>query len=145
VDARGVVLTLHILAGASWIGSSVYSSFAYPRHAVSRTLGDTYGVEERLTRSFVGAAMALVLVTGVILVLMSSTFGFADAFVIIGVLAIVVRVGLEGGLFLPAIRRAVSREAEGSAAGEPLMNWSPLFDLALFGFVVWAMVTKVGV
>jgi uncharacterized membrane protein len=144
VDARVLVLTLHIFAGAVWIGSSFYSSVAYPRHASNRTLGDTYRVEEKLTRNFIGAAMAVVLVTGVSLVLMSTLFGFVDLFVIIGIAAIFVRVGLESGLFLPAIKRTVTGETNRKRSVEPLMRWSALFDVALFGFVMWAMVVKLG-
>jgi hypothetical protein len=60
-------------------------------------------------------------------------FGFGDLFVIVGFVAIVVRVGLEGGLFLPAIKRTVTAEADGRRTVDPLMRWSPSFDVALFG------------
>jgi hypothetical protein len=75
---------------------------------------------------------------------MSPSFGFAGLFVIIGLVAIIVRVGLEGGLFLPAIKRTVAAEANGTEAVDPLMKWSAVFDVALFGFVVWAMIVKLG-
>ena len=50
----------------------------------------------------------------------------------------------EGGLFLPAIKRTVAAEANGTETVDPLMKWSAVFDVALFGFVVWALVVKLG-
>lgn len=144
MTTRALVLTLHVLAAAAWIGSSFYSSVVYPRHASNRTLGATYHVEEKVARNFIGAAMALVLITGVTLVLMTPAFGFTDLFVIIGFAAIIVRVALEGGLFIPAIKRTVAAEVTGTKTIDPMTKWSAVFDVALFGFVVWAMVVKLG-
>ena len=51
---------------------------------------------------------------------------------------------LESCLFIPATKRTVAAEADGTKTVDSLTKASAVFEVALLGFVVWAMVVKLG-
>ncbi|MEX1004228.1 MAG: hypothetical protein WD156_02510 [Acidimicrobiia bacterium] len=49
------------------------------------------------------------------------------------------------GFFGPATKRAAEAEEGGARVIDPVFRWAPLVYIALFGFTIWSMVTKLGV
>jgi uncharacterized membrane protein len=142
---EALLVTVHILAAAVWIGAGIYGSFSYPRHVANRTLRSILAVDEKLGSIVFGTAIALVLLTGIVLVLMSDSIGFGHAFVLVGIGVVVVTSLVEVTVSAPAMKRAVEGEADGSSTVEPWLRWAPAVYILLFGFTVWAMVTRLGV
>lgn len=85
------LLILHIVAVAAWLGGALVTIFVGPR--MGRAGGETSLTWARLARElsmkFFNPAAILVLLTGIGLVLNSDAFGWSDAFVTIGFVAIV--------------------------------------------------------
>jgi hypothetical protein len=141
----GILLTVHIFSAAIWVGSGVYAGFAYPRHAANGTLRGVMVVDQKLGSIVFGISILLVLLSGVGLVLMSDTFGFGHAFVLVGIGVIVVSSIAEGVVFGPAVKRTAEAEAAGTPKLDAVFRWAPVVYIAMFGFTIWAMVTKLGV
>jgi hypothetical protein len=143
---EGLLLTVHIFAAAIWVGAGVYAGFSYPRHAANGTLRGVMLVDQKLGSIVFGVAVGLLLLSGIGLVLMSETFGFEHAFVLVGIGVIVVGSIAEGVVFGPAVKRSAEAEAEagGSTKIDPVFRWAPLVYIAMFGFTIWAMVVKLG-
>jgi len=139
----GLLLTVHIFSAAVWIGGGVYASVSYPRHAANGTLRAVMAVDQKLGAVVFGTAIALLLLSGVGLVLMSDTFGFGHAFVLIGIGVIVLSSILEGTVFGPATKRML--EDEGATQLPGVLRWALPIYIVFFGFTIWAMVTKLGV
>jgi hypothetical protein len=138
-----ILLTVHILAASVWIGGGIYASVSYPRHAANGTLRGVVAVDQKLGSIVFGTAIALLLLSGVGLVLMSDTFGFGHAFVLVGIGVIVVSSILEGTLFGPATKKML--ETEGATQLPSVVKWALPVYIVMFAFTVWAMVTKLGV
>ena len=138
----GLLLTVHIFAAAVWIGGGVYTTVSYPKHAANGTLRGVMAVDEKLGAIVFGSAIALLLLSGVGLVLMSETFGFGHAFVLVGIGVIVVSRILESTVFGPATKKML--EDEGATQLPGVVKWALPAYIVLFGFTIWAMVTKLG-
>ena len=139
----GLLLSVHIFAAAVWIGCGVYTSVSYPKHAANGTLRGVMAVDQKLGAIVFGSAIALLLLSGVGLVLMSDTFGFAHAFVLIGIGVIVLSSILESTVFGPATKKML--EDEGATQLPSIFKWALPVYILIFGFTIWAMVTKLGV
>ena len=139
----GILLTLHILSAAVWVGGGIYASVSYPRHAANGTLRGVLAVDQKLGSIVFGSAIAVLLLSGVGLVLMSDTFGFGHAFVLVGIGVIVLSSILEGVVFGPATKKSL--EGEGAVTLPPVMRWALPVYVVMFAFTIWAMVTKLGV
>jgi uncharacterized membrane protein len=142
---QALLITVHIFAAAIWMGAGIYAGFSYPRHAANGTLRGVMTVDQKLGSIVFGIAIVLVLLSGIGLVMVSDVFGFGHAFVLVGIGVIVVTSIAEGVVFGPATKRTAEAEAAGSTKIDPVFRWAPLIYIALFGFTIWAMVTKLGV
>lgn len=142
---EGLLLTLHIFSAAIWVGASIYAGFSYPRHAANGTLRGVMIVDQKLGSIVFGIAIVILLLSGIGLVLMSETFGFGHAFVLIGIGVIVVSSIAEGVVFGPAVKRTAEAEEAGSTKIDPVFRWAVPVYIVMFGFTIWAMVTKLGV
>jgi hypothetical protein len=138
------LLTAHIMAAAVWIGAGIYAGFSYPRHAANGTLRGVMAVDAKLGSIVFGTASVLLLLSGIGLVMISDVFSFGHAFVLVGIVVIVVSGVAEGVVFGPATKRTAEAEAGGSTKIDPVFRWAPWVYIALFGFTIWAMVTKLG-
>lgn len=138
-----LLLTVHILAAAVWVGAGIYSSAAYPRHAANGTLRDVMVVDQKLGAIVIGSAITLLVVSGIGLVMMSPVIGFGSAFVLVGIGVVVLSSILEGAIFGPATKRMI--EAEGAERLPMGMRWALPVYVVVFAFTVWAMVTKLGI
>lgn len=115
------LLVIHILSVAIWFGGIIALSY------VGSALG---GADYRVRRWFADAQLAvgrvlfsvagiLTLITGVWLVLNhDALFSFADAFISIGFLVVIVGTVLGMAVYAPACKQLMSAIDSGDAAGE---------------------------
>jgi uncharacterized membrane protein len=103
---RDTLLIIHILSAAAWIGGSFMLAFAGPRMAKAGgpASGAWVGVVlEAVTRFFTPAAV-LTLWSGIGLVLAVEPWGWSDAFVGIGIAAVVVALSIAHMNNVPSLR-----------------------------------------
>jgi uncharacterized membrane protein len=145
---RDVLLFLHIVGVAGWLGGGLYSVYAYSTVARLETAAAGPAVESLQKRDdwFFGLASILVLLSGIGLVLTSEAFGWGDTFVLIGLGAFV----LSGIINAIIGKRNNESLAEASSSGsrviEALRSWQrgSAWDFVILFVVIWAMITKIG-
>lgn len=116
---RDVLLIVHIVAVAAWIGSNLAQFVIVP--AMARRGGEAavawMTTFVRLGRIYNTPAAIIVLASGVALVLDSPVYEFEQAFVVIGVVMVLIG-GALGGLFYgPRGRSAAEAFGSGDASG----------------------------
>jgi putative copper export protein len=145
---RDLLLFLHIVGAAGWIGGGLFGLLAYPTVAKSEppTGARMLAAFEKWGSAYFGVTSGLVLLSGVGLVLTSDAFGWSDTFVLIGLGAF-----LASGIVQSTVgKRANERLAEGAESGADLpaavSSWRQIsiIDIVVLFVVVWAMVTKLG-
>ena len=142
---RDGLLTIHILAAAAWIGGGLFATVSFTRLAESIGLKRLAALDNAIGTKFFGTSVVLVLLSGVGLVLTEDSFGWTDAFVLIGIAVIVIDGILEGVIFGPALKRLSEADEEDPAAFSRKLTQSGVIHLVLLAFAVWAMVSKIGV
>lgn len=140
---REILLIVHILSAAAWIGGALFALTSFSALANRGGLSQIADVDEAVGSKYFGASVVLLLLSGVALVLTSDAFGWGDAFVLIGIGIVVVDGALEGTFFGP--RMKASYEAEDLSSFRRLVKLSTIYNATLFVVAVWAMVTKIGV
>jgi uncharacterized membrane protein len=144
-----VLLVVHILAAATWLGAGVAVGFLTPR---LRVAGDESGVAfmsayERMGRLVFNPAGILVLLSGVLLVV-DGPWRFEDAFVMVGVAVVFVGAVIGARIFSP-----LSRAAQAAHASHDIANLDRIYDrFRTFGVIdtslivlaVIVMVLKLG-
>ena len=144
---RDTYLILHILAAGTWIGASVTSTFlggVIGGRSVGRFVTFMEGFGEMGKRIFPPAG-GVVLITGILLVI-DTGFEFSDAFVGIGIAAVIAGIILGTAVFDPLAKKAVEGgESMDDAAYRSLRQRFLRFgflDLAILAVAVIVMVTK---
>lgn len=86
---REVLLVLHILGAALWIGGGVVTVLARrPLVGGDRSISIVWmGLEEKLGKAYFPATAILTLLTGIGLVILADEYDFLDLFVLIGIAA----------------------------------------------------------
>lgn len=144
-----LVLWLHIVAAGVWIGTSVVQLMAPPLLAdggplVKATWGKAVlGFGRRITTP----AAVLLLITGIELV-RSGGYSYTDAFVLIGIVVVLVGGAIGGAVVGPTSRQltisAEAGEESGVQEAEMRLRTFGVLDLALVLFTVYTMVTALG-
>lgn len=147
---REILLVLHIVGAALWIGGGILGTLARNRF-VSESAAVALrwmSFEESLSRAFFPVAAVLTLLSGISLVVVSPAYEFLDLFVMLG-LAVFLVSAVGNSAF--AARRnalAVAALADGDEkeARERFATTRPyhLFEIAFLLFVLVAMVYRLG-
>jgi hypothetical protein len=129
VDFYDVIRWVHVTAVVVAFGPTfafgIYYSVAQRRDP--RSLPLIFEATESVNRSLVTIGAIVVLASGIYLTI--DRFSFADVFVNVGMLGVIVLVGLVHGFFIPSDRRAAEiakRDIEDAGAGEVKLR--PEFD-----------------
>jgi uncharacterized membrane protein len=141
---RVLLLTIHILAAATWIGGGLFASLSFAQLSRTNSMTRIAELEKALGGKFFGTSVLLLILSGVGLVSTSDAFGWGSAFVLIGIGVVLVDGALEGAIFGPRLKRAAET---GDADGQQyrrVLTFSSVSHLALVVFAVWAMVAKFG-
>ena len=143
-----ILLFLHILGAAGWIGAGLYTYFIFPRIARKGAEGRPAITEMASSADrFFGPAAGLVLLTGIGLVLESDLYGWSDTFVWVGISVFVLSAIWQPLVASKAEDRVMSAVAGEGAIGPAISAWRRvgLFDVAIVLIALWAMVVKLGV
>lgn len=147
---RDILLVLHIAGVGTWFGANIMQA------VVPGLIGPTsaaaaswFRVTEKLaTRLYIPAGVTI-LVTGILLVLDSSQYGFGSVFVTIGFAAVIIGAVLGSAVFGPKSRAI----ADALDSGDTVLADKTRATTGQFGaldtlivlFTIYAMVAKIGV
>ena len=141
-----ILLWVHVLAAAVWIGAAVATLFLAPRMSKNDVSGQAFadGWVEMGRKLFTPAAI-VALATGIGLVI-DSSHEFSDGFVSVGFLMVIVGAGLGMAIYAPRARAISAAHAKGeeTAGLYAKLRTINLAELALLAFTVYAMVVKLG-
>ncbi len=141
---RDLLLTLHILAAAAWIGGGLFASVSFSKLATEMGLGPVQELGESVGAKFFGTAVGVMVLSGAGLVMLSETFGWGSVFVLVGIAVVVLDSVLEGAVFGPRLKRIADSDGGNVDEFRRTIAWNSASHLALFALAVWAMVVKLG-
>jgi len=113
-----VMLIIHILSAAAWVGGGFLNAFLGPRMAKEggpvtvawiRTLIDA-------ARKYFTTAGVLTLLSGIGIVMADADHSFTEPFVMTGLLIVVIAMGIGGAILTPAARAALASAEDGDFA-----------------------------
>jgi hypothetical protein len=143
---RNILLFLHIVGAAGWIGAGLFAQFVYTRltRAAPGSASDSLAAIGQKASWYFGSVSGLVLLSGIGLVL-TSDYGWTDTFVIVGIAAFVL-----SGIWQSLVgnrtdqRFLASLKGEGSDPIAALRTWRRVssVDLGVLLITVYAMVAK---
>lgn len=144
------LLFIHILAAGSWLGASVTQMIVTPAlHKVGGAPAAAWMRQTvRLGTAIFTPAAAILLITGVWMVLRESVYEFEQAFVAVGIAMVIIgavfgmRIFGPGGRELADLHEAGETAKAGTAHQRLAMFGS--IDTVLVVFTIWAMVTRLG-
>jgi uncharacterized membrane-anchored protein len=147
---RELLLFIHILAAASWLGANVTQIVVNP--VMAKTGGAAAAAWMRQTLrmgNFVYAPAAVVaLITGIFLVIDGAQWEFEQFFVALGFITVIVGAVLGTRVFGPLGRKAAelydSGDAAAAAAVQSKLGMWGYVDTALIVLTIYAMVSKLG-
>ncbi len=145
------LLFIHILGAGAWLGANFTQAVVTP--LMRRRGGDAAASWMRATVAMgtrlYSPSAVVVLVTGIWMVIRSSVYDFEQAFVVIGIAAVLVgaflgiRVFGPRGEELAELHESGAEEPELAAAHAALMRFGA-FETAVIVFAIWAMVSRLG-
>lgn len=146
---RDGLLLLHITGVAGWLGGGMFFVFTSSNLVTADVPGGGRALARIVERSswFFGLATALILLSGIGLVLDSAAYDWTDTFVLVGI-GVIVLSGIWQGLVAGKMDQ---RMVDAVVSGEPdasgsFRRWR-LFSLVDFGLIaiaLWAMIVKLG-
>ncbi len=148
---RGILVTIHVLAAAAWIGGGLFSSVSLISLAKSLGVKTVLSLDQAVGNRFFGAAVGTVALSGVALVLTSDSYGWGTTFVLVGLAVIVLDGALEGAVFGPRLKKLAAAAESGSTSEVDALDEfrrfslvSTVAHLALVVFALWSMVVRLG-
>lgn len=142
---RNVLLILHILGAAGWIGAGLYGWFSYTKLARAGAGGGLRAVTEAADKFF-GPVAALTLLSGIALVWTQDAWAWNDTFVLIGVGVFAFSAGWQPLVAAKAEERLLDSVESGHDVDGALIAFSrsTAVDVAVVLVALWAMVVKFG-
>ena len=145
---RDLLVFLHIVGVAGWVGGGLYSVYAYSTVArlEPAAAGAAVEVLQKRDDRFFGPLIGLVVLSGIGLVLTSDAYGWGDTFVLIGFGAFVLSGIMNAIIGKKNNERMVEASSSGSGMAEALRSWQrgTAWDFVILFVVIWAMITKIG-
>lgn len=141
---------VHVLAAIVWVGGGLASQFIVARVAKADPAHRLGAARDFLfigTRVYPWASL-IVLVTGVWMVLDEAALAFEQAWIVIGLVGLVVTAGIGSGYITPQSRKAIAAVEGGNpAAAAPIGARIALASrtaAVILMIALWAMVFKPG-
>jgi hypothetical protein len=153
VSGYEVLKFLHIAAVIGWIGGAVALTVlqAGLRGAADRASLIGVGRQmETMGKIYYGPLAAATLVTGILMVATTDGLTFGDPWVVIGIAGIAVTLGISLGVITPTGKKLVEASEATPPDGAAIASLSQrirnltVVNIAILFFIVWAMVTKLG-
>lgn len=147
---RDILLWLHIIGAATWLGANLTQAFVGPKLMANReTAPGWLRAVEKSSGPLYGTASALILITGIILIVTSDgIYRFSSLFVTIGFAVLILGGALAGLVFNRKTRQMIGmydagQDAQVAAIYRTLGTWG-ILDSLLVAFAILAMVSKWG-
>ena len=143
----GTLLTVHIAAVMVWFGGGVVSRVFFQRIRradLAHKIGFAADIEK--IGPIFGAASMIAAIAGVWMVIDRPDFAFGQAWVIIGIVGLVLSSAIGGGLLTPVERKLHTELTAGGDGAAPVRRLNLLLsiDHTILVIVVWAMVVRPG-
>lgn len=146
-----LLLFVHVVAMATWIGAGITQLVVSP--AMQRKGGTSAAAwmrqTVRLGKVLFTPAAIVVLITGVWMVLRESVYEFEQAFVIVGIAAVVLGAILGARVYGPGGEEIADLHESGEtsqiATRQRRLLAIATAEVVFLLFTVWAMVTRLGV
>lgn len=139
---------IHVLAALIWVGGSIMAQFFAARlssASPAHRLGFARDLKFASTRVLVPSGV-VVFLAGSLIIEQGAGFEYEDPFVLIGLLAVFISLGIALGFLIPATSRAIRlmTTGQGPAAGALIRKiaWTARFVILVMLVAVWAMVVK---
>jgi uncharacterized membrane protein len=149
VTRQEVLRLIHILSAVVWVGGAITMRLVarwIPTADPAHRLGFARDQGHLIRAVFTPAA--LILATGIWMVVDSPMFGFGQIWILIGLVTVVGSMGIAHGYTLPRAARAIrlAEEGKGPEAGMVMQRLSPIINtvVALLALSVVAMIVKPG-
>jgi Predicted integral membrane protein (DUF2269) len=144
---RNWLLFFHILGAAGWVGGGLYGWISTTQLARNPgRIGKSLEIISSAGNRFFGPFVGLTVLSGIALVWTEAAWSWSDAFVLIGLGAV-----LFSGAWQPLVAQKadialIEKASAGGDASEELVayNRSAVIELAVLLFVLWSMVFKLG-
>lgn len=145
---------LHVAAVIGWVGGAL--GF-FVLQARVRAAGDRAGLMaigrqmETIGKVYFSPLAAGTLITGILMITTTDGLSFGDPWVVIGIVGIAVTLGIGLGVITPAGKRLAEASRATPPDGAAIASLSQrmrvlsIVNIVVLFFVVWAMVTKLGV
>lgn len=147
MELRDILLFIHIVGAAGWIGGGLFAVFGFSRLANEGGQGNGTAMETIVEKAGVYFTIMFILVVGagVALVLTEDQWGWGDTFVWFGIGGIILSgawQGLVAGKKDTALVEAVKTDSPDRAS--ILRSWraTSWVDVGILLVIVWAMITK---
>ena len=141
---RALLLTLHIIGVAGWLGGGLFASISLASLARTIGLSRAVALDSSLGNKFFGTAVVLVVLSGIGLVHTSDAYGWGAAFVLIGIGVVLADGVLEGAVFGPRLKRLAAAGEERTDTYLRTLAVSSAIHIALLVFALWSMVVRLG-
>lgn len=148
---RDLLLTLHIMSAAAWLGGNLTQLMILPiMERAGRTAAATwFRATEHMAKIYYSVAGVSLIVTGILLlVAIDSPYSFSDPFVSIGFMVVMIGAIAGVALFAPQARAAAAANHAGDAVAATVARnriaVAAVVDTALVIFATYAMVSKLG-
>lgn len=145
------LLFLHILGAGTWLGANVTQAVVTPfmRKRGSDAAASWTRATVAMGNRLYAPASVLILITGTWMVARSDFYGFDQAFVTIGFIAVVIGIFLGVRVFGPKGEALAKLHESGAAEGAIAAAHSRLLGFGIFDtlvviFTIWAMVERLG-
>lgn len=139
---------IHVVAAIVWVGGGILQTI-YVIRARRADLGHRLGLARDMAflgQKVFGPASAVALLFGIWMVAERPAFAFGDAWIIIGLVALTISMGIGGAYFSPKIKALIARLESGDTS-DPLLGIITkvaVVDQVILLVAVWAMVVKPG-
>jgi uncharacterized membrane protein len=154
VSGYEVLKFLHVAAVIGWVGGAVGFSVLQARLQAAADRATLMGVGrqmEAMGKVYYGPLAATTLVTGILMVATTDGLSFGDPWIVIGMAGIAVTLGIGFGVIAPTGKKLVEASQTTPPDGAAIASLSQRMkiltsvNILILFFVVWAMVTKLGI
>ncbi len=149
-ELREVLLFIHILAAATWLGANITRIVVNPVMARTGGVAAAAWMRQTVRMGIIvyTPAAVIALITGVFLVIDGAQWDFEQSFVALGFITVIVGAVLGARIFGPLGRKVAdlydSGDATAAAAVQSKLGMWGYVDTALVVVTIYAMVSKLG-
>jgi uncharacterized membrane protein len=144
---------LHMAAVIGWVGGALGFFLLQARVRAAGDQATLMGIGrqmETVGKVYFGPLAAATLITGILMIATTDGLSFTDPWVVIGIAGIAVTLGIGLGVITPTGKKLAEASQATPPDGAAIVSLSQrmriltIVNIVILFFVVWAMVTKLG-